>query len=143
MIFHNTLAASDYGFLAREVFDPRPNYFAVLLWNRLMGTTCYDTKEQIREGAHVYAHSRKDGKEGVVYLVINNSLTETTTVELPKEAERYTLAGQEGNVRATVMTLNDRPLVLGENNEVPELIPLAQAAGKVELAPATCTFFVL
>ena len=79
----------------------------------------------------------------MVYLVINNSLTETTTVELPKEAERYTLAGQEGNVRATVMTLNDRPLVLGENNEVPELIPLAQAAGKVELAPATCTFFVL
>ncbi|MCD7820584.1 MAG: beta-glucuronidase, partial [Clostridiales bacterium] len=39
VIFHNTLASSDYGFLARQVFDPRPNYFAVLLWNRLMGTT--------------------------------------------------------------------------------------------------------
>ena len=106
VIFHNTLASSDYGFLAREVFDPRPNYFAVLLWNRLMGTTVYDTAEPIREGAHVFAHSRKDGKEGVVYLVINNSLTETTTVELPKSAERYTLAGEGGNVRAAVMTLN-------------------------------------
>lgn len=51
VIFHNTLASSDYGFLAREVFDPRPNYFAVLLWNRLMGTTVYDTAEPIREGA--------------------------------------------------------------------------------------------
>ena len=68
VIFHNTLASSDYGFLAREVFDPRPNYFAVLLWNRLMGTTVFDTKEEIREGAHVFAHSRKDGKDGVCLL---------------------------------------------------------------------------
>ena len=143
VIFHNTLAASDYGFLAREVFDPRPNYFAVLLWNRLMGTTCYDTKEPVREGAHVYAHSRKDGKPGFVYLVINNSLTETTEVELPKEAERYTLAGQDGNMRATIMTLNDKPLVLGEDNALPDLSPVVQPAGQVELAPGTCTFFVL
>lgn len=143
VIFHNTLASSDYGFLARQVFDPRPNYFAVLLWNRLMGTTVYDTAEPIREGAHVFAHSRKDGKEGVVYLVINNSLTETTTVELPKDAERYTLAGEKGNVRATVMTLNDKPLVLGENNSLPELAPVTQKLGTVELAPATCTFFVI
>ena len=143
VIFHNTLASSDYGFLARQVFDPRPNYFAVLLWNRLMGTTVYDTAEPIREGAHVFAHSRKDGKDGVVYLVINNSLTETTTVELPKDAERYTLAGENGNVRATVMTLNDKPLVLGENYSLPELAPVSQKAGTVELAPATCTFFVM
>ena len=143
VIFHNTLASSDYGFLARQVFDPRPNYFAVLLWNRLMGTTVYDTAEPIREGAHVFAHSRKDGKEGVVYLVINNSLTETTTVELPKDAERYTLAGEKGNVRATVMTLNDKLLVLGENNSLPELAPVTQKSGTVELAPATCTFFVI
>ena len=143
VIFHNTLASSDYGFLAREVFDPRPNYFAVLLWNRLMGTTVYDTAEPIREGAHVFAHSRKDGKEGVVYLVINNSLTEATTVELPKSAERYTLAGEGGNVRAAVMTLNGKPLVLGAGNSLPELTPAAQEAGTVTLAPATCTFFVL
>ena len=127
VIFHNTLASSDYGFLAREVFDPRPNYFAVLLWNRLMGTTVFDTKEEIREGAHVFAHSRKDGKDGVVYLVINNSFTESTTVELPKDAVRYTLAGENGNMRATVMTLNDRPLVLGEGNTLPSLEGEAQA----------------
>lgn len=143
VIFHNTLAASDYAFLEREVFNPRPNYFAVLLWNRLMGSTVYDTKEPVRMGAHVYAHSRKDGKDGVVYLVINNSLTDTTTVELPKDAERYTLAGENGNMRATVMTLNGNPLVLGDNYALPEMKPVAQAAGTVELAPGTCTFFVM
>ena len=31
VIFHNTLASSDYGFLEHGSFTPRPNYFAVLL----------------------------------------------------------------------------------------------------------------
>ncbi|MCD8146132.1 MAG: beta-glucuronidase, partial [Clostridiales bacterium] len=143
VIFHNTLASSDYGFLARQVFDPRPNYFAVLLWNRLMGTTVYDTGEAVREGAHVYAHSRKDGKPGVVYLVINTSTTEATTAELPKDAQRYTLEGLDGKLRATVMTLNGQPLVLGEGNSLPAMEPVAQSAGPITFAPATCTFLVL
>lgn len=143
VIFHNTLAASDYAYLDRVTHDPRPNYFAVLLWTRLMGTKVYDTGEPARMGAHVYAHSRKDGQDGVVYLVINNSETDATTVELPKEATRYTLAGKDGNKRATVMTLNGHDLKLGAGDALPDLSGAPQAAGKVELAPMTCTFFVL
>ena len=143
VIFHNTLAASDYAYLDRDTHDPRPNYFAVLLWNRLMGTTVYDSGDPIREGAHVFAHSRKDGKTGVVYLIINNSETESTVVELPGEAQRYTLAGQGGNKHAAIMTLNGKDLVLGEGDALPALEPVIQHAGKVELDPMTCTFFVL
>ncbi|MGS0740135.1 hypothetical protein ACVBEG_27325, partial [Pseudomonas sp. GG8] len=46
--------------------------------------------EEIREGAHVYAQSRKDGKDGICYIVINNSKTEDTLVEAPA-CRRYTL----------------------------------------------------
>ena len=120
-----------------------PNYFAVLLWNQLMGTTVYDSAEPVREGAHVYVHSRKDGKDGKVYLIINNSLTETTTVDLPVDAVRYTLAGKDGVLRATTMTLNGRDLVLGEGDVLPDMSGEAQPAGKIELAPATCTFLVV
>ncbi len=141
--FHNTLAASDYGFLQHGTFNPRPSYFAALLWNQLMGTTVYDSGEVIREGAHVYAHSRKDGEAGVVYLIINNSVTESTTVELPKDANRYTLAGKDGNIRASVMTLNGRDLVLGEGDVLPSLEGELQQAGTIELAPTTCTFLVM
>ena len=141
IIFHNTLASSDYGYLKHGTFEPRPNYFAVLLWSRLMGQTVYATGEEIREGAHVYAHSRKDGKEGVVYLIINNS-QETTTVELPKDAVRYTLSGN-GKLRSRTMLLNGKELVLGENDELPALDGVAQPAGTVDLAPCTCTFLVL
>ena len=141
VIFHNTLASSDYGFLKHGTFEPRPNYFAVLLWNRLMGKTCYATGEEIREGAHVYCHSRKDGKEGCVYLVINNSWTETTTVELPGKAEIYALTGTTG-MRSRTMSLNGKELVLGEHDELPELSGV-KVSGKVEVAPGGCTFIVI
>lgn len=142
IIFHNTLASSDYGYLKHGSFDPRPNYFAVLLWNRLMGQTVYATGEEIREGAHVFCHSRKDDKEGFVYLIINNSLTETTTVELPSEAQMYCLSG-DGKVRSRLMQLNGKALALGEKDQIPEMEPVSVAAGQIELAPATCTFFVI
>jgi len=142
VIFHNTLASSDYGYLKHGTFDPRPSYFAVLLWNKLMGNTVYDSGEEIREGAHVYAHSRKDGKDGIVYLVINNSKAETTTVELQKEAEVYRLDGN-GTMRSPVMYLNGKPLMLGENDELPAMEGEEIPAGKVEVAPGSCVFFIM
>lgn len=106
-----------------------------------MGTIVYDSGEELREGVHVYCHSRRDGKDGRVYLVIDNSLTEVTTVELPREAVRYTLAGRDG-ICSTVMTLNGRDLVLGEHNELPDL-PGEAVGAKLELAPGTCTFIIM
>lgn len=141
VIFHNTLASSDYGFLEHGTFEPRPNYFAVLLWKLLMGTTVYDCGNPDVEGAHIYAHSRKDGKEGAAYLIINNSLTDVTNVEITKEAERYTLSSE--TIRSAVMQLNGRDLNITGIAELPSLSPVIQKKGIVELAPGTCTFLVL
>ena len=141
VIFHNTLASSDYGFLQHGSFDPRPNYFAVLLWTKLMGDTVYACENPAKEGVHVYCHSRKDGKDGYAYLIINNSLTDTTTVELAGDATLYTLCGN-GDLRSKVMYLNGKALVLGENDTVPALDG-APVSGRIELAPGTCSFVVV
>ncbi len=77
----------------------------------------------------------------MVYLVINNSLTESTKVELPQKAERYTLSAD--TMRSTVMRLNRRPLVLSDSGELPDLSPETAEAGSVTLEPGTCTFFVI
>ena len=142
VIFHNTLASSDYGWLKHGSFDPRPSYFAVLLWKKLMGDTVYDAGEARREGAHVYAHSRADGREGMCYLVINSSWTETTTVELPRAAEVYALTGN-GKMRSRTMLLNGQELVLGEQDALPEMVGVSVPAGTLKVAPGSCTFIVL
>ena len=137
IIFHNTLASSDYGFLQHGTFEPRPNYWAVLLWNTLMGTGVYDA---CAEG-HVYCHSRKDGKPGYAYLMVNNDLENAMTVELPGEATLYALAGRDG-MRSSVMTLNGRELIAGEKGELPDLSGEA-VSGTVEIAPGSCAFIVI
>ena len=140
-IFHNTLTSSDYGYLDRETHEPRPNYFAVLLWNRLMGTEVFDSGEEVREGAHVYVHSRRDGKPGYAAVIINNSTTDVTTVTLPKDAEVYTLSAN--TLRDRTMLLNGRPLELQDGDGLPDLSGRQVAAGELELAPATVTYVVL
>lgn len=142
IIFHNTLASSDYGFLKHGTFEPRPNYFAVFLWNKLMGTTVYDCRNMCGENLHMYCHSRKDGKDGYVYLIINNSLNEKICVELPANAEIYTLSGNENN-RNTIMYLNDEPLMLGKNGEIPKLCGKQVSEGNIELSPCTCNFIIV
>ena len=142
VIFHNTLASSDYGWLKHGTFVPRPSYFSVLLWKKLMGNTVYDAAEPIRPGAHVYAHSRADGKEGKAYLVINTSWDEPTTVELPCDAEVYALTGN-GSMRSRTMLLNGKELVLGENDELPEMNGITVPAGTLEVAPGSCVFIVM
>lgn len=141
IIFHNTLASSDYGFLEHGSFKPRPNYFAVLLWNRLMGTKVYDVNNPKREGVHIYCHSRKDRKPGVVYLIINNSLTDVVSVEITKEAERYTLSAE--TMRSSIMQLNGKNLSVTGICEITEIVPEKQEAGIAALAPGSCTFFVM
>lgn len=137
IIFHNTLASSDYGFLEHGTFNPRPNYWAVLLWNTLMGTTVYDAGAE----GHVYCHSRKDGKDGYAYLIVNNDLENTMTVELPGEAELYALAGRDG-MRSSGMTLNGRDLTAGVKGELPDLSGVT-VSGSVEIAPGRCAFIVV
>ena len=63
-------------------------------------------------------------------------------MELCKDAVRYTLDGGD-SMRSTVMYLNGKPLTLGENDELPELVGEPVSAGTVELAPGSCTFFVM
>ena len=106
-----------------------------------MGNTVYATGEALREGAHVFAHNRKDGKEGKAYLVINNSWTDTTTVELPGTAEVYALTGN-GKLRSRTMLLNGKELVLGEGNALPAMEPVV-ATGTIEVAPGGCTFILV
>lgn len=140
IIFHNTLASSAYGLLDAETHMPRPQYWGGLLYSRLAGTTVYDTKEEIREGAHVYAHSRKDGKPGVCYVLINNSREEETIVHVP-EGVRYTLSADA--LRSQEIKLNDQPIIAGENGEIPELNGEETKAGTIVLKPCTITYYVV
>ena len=140
-VMHNTLAQGDYSLIDPETMAPRPNYWAALLWRRLMGTTVLDADVPRLQGLHLYAQCTPGAPGAVTLLAINNSPGDTTFLVLPAAAQRYTLSADE--LESREVQLNGRLLKTGANAELPPLEAQAIPKGQVELAPLTITFLTI
>ena len=78
-----------------------------------MGSKVYDLGQEIREGFHCYVHSRKDGKKGYAYMIVNNSPSEAALLEVPWRGTVYTLSAEY--LRSPRILLNGKPLELTGN----------------------------
>ena len=141
VLFHNTLASSDYGFLDHSTHLPRPIYWVAYLWNHLMGTEVFDTEEEIREGVHLYAHSRKDGKKGYAYLYVNNAKEKMAQAELPANAEVYLLDAQ--TLRSRSLRINGKTVEGTKENLIPEIKPCRKETWVLEIPPASVAFILV
>ena len=139
MVAHNTLAACDYGLLDEKTLRPRPNYWAALLWRRLMGTIVLDAG--VQKGIHLYAHCRRGTRSAVALLAINTDRTAAVTLRLPAASERYTLSADD--LQSTEVKLNGTVLELGPNDELPRLAAATSPPDALEIAPATITFLTV
>lgn len=138
---HNTLNASDYGLLDETTYEPRPDYWAALVWHRLMGTTVLDPAGTAAQPAnlHVYAHCLRGRPGGVAVLAINADLGATQQIDVPRGGRRYTLTA--ASLTDSQVMLNGTVLELGKDDALPAIEGAAASSGSVELAPASITFF--
>ncbi len=141
VVMHNTLAASDYGLLDERTHLPRSNYWAALLWRRLMGTTVLDARIPEQSGFHVYSHCARDMRGGIALLVINNDRRMRRKLKLSIASQRYTLAN--ATLTGGTVQLNGRPLALEASDRIPALTGDTTAAGTIAFAPATITFLTV
>ena len=137
MIAHNTLAASDYGLLDETTFTPRPNYWAAILWRRLMGPVVLSPGPAPDSDLYIYAHCMRDRPGGVTVLAINAAST-SQDVEAPLPGERYTLTAKE--LESAAVELNGRELRAASDGALPPLEGVSVRAGRLRLAPASITF---
>jgi heparanase 1 len=140
VVFHNTLASSEYGLLDQDTFAPRPNYWAALLWHRLMGTTVLDAGLS-RPGFHVYAHCTAGQRGSVTLLAINTSRTTAGSVDVSTPADRYTLSAR--TLESGEVQLNGRELELAAGDSLPNLSPVREPAGRVAIAPSSITYLIV
>src|ERR1700730_2877418 len=141
VIMHNTLASSDYGLLDENTFAPRPNYWAALLWRRLMGVTVLDPQISPTPNLYVYAHCLRNHPGGVALLVINADGQQVHEFTLVPEAERYTLTAKQLQDRA--VRLNGKTLELNSDSDVPEFDGQRTRTGRISFAPASITFLAI
>lgn len=139
VVIHNTLASSDYALLDDDTFDPRPNYWAALLWRRFMGTTVLDAGVA-QPPVYLYAHCLRN-HPGVALLAINADRNAPHEISLPTASERYVLASD--NLTSTQISLNGVDLMLDNHGNLPTLTGTPTPAGPITLAPATIAFFAI
>ena len=125
VIMHNTLASSDYGLLDENTFAPRPNYWAALLWRRLMGATVLDPHTSPIPNVYVYAHCLQNHPGGVALLVINADRQQVHEITLPSAADRYTLTAKQ--LQDTSLQLNGRTLQLNRDGDMPQFLVQSNA----------------
>lgn len=138
VIMHNTLASSDYGLLDQNTFEPRPNYWASVLWHRLMGTTVLDPQVSVAPNTYVYAQCLEGRRGGVALLVINTDRQRSFDLNLPTASERYTLTAKQ--LESSTVELNGKTLRLTSSGNLPQLEGEPVSAGRVSFAPTSITY---
>jgi hypothetical protein len=138
VIMHNTLAASDYGLLDQNTFEPRPNYWATLLWHKLMGTTVLDPQASGQPNSYVYAHCLEGRRGGVTLLIINADRRRSFDLNVPKASERYTITARQ--LEDAKVELNGKSLGLTSSGDIPEFRGEPVNAGRLRFAPASITY---
>ena len=140
-VMHNTLASSDYGLLNEDTLEPRPNYWAALLWKRMMGAVVLDPGVPKDQSLRFYAQCMIGRKGGVALLVMNIDPKQEHTLMIRLPADRYTLTAPD--LTSTSVLLNGVALQAGADGTVPEIKGQRAEAGVLQFAPASITFLTI
>lgn len=141
LVFHNTLAASDYALIDEDGLVPRPNYWAAVLWQRLMGQKVLEVGPigDVADLA-VYAQCTPGEEAGVTYAVVNSSATEQRTVATATGSSDVYLLTSDA-LDSSSIELNGSMLEAAEDGTLPELAPTS-GDGAIAVPPASVAFVV-
>ena len=124
-----TLIGGNYGLLNTTTYEPNPDYYALLLWQRLMGSNVFNVQvhsDQEQGGLlRAYAHCSNSAKDpGLTILLINLSnetefLVNVTEYWYRKRTE-YVMTST--SLHSQTVFLNGAALKTSANGDIPELI---------------------
>ncbi len=141
VVMHNTLAGSDYGLIDDRTLAPRPNYWAAVLWRRLMGETVLQASGPQTPNLYLYAHCLRDRPGGVAVLAINADRAAAQALRMPVKSSRYTLTARD--LLGVDVRLNGRDLKVDALGDLPVIAGAPTPAGNLTLAPASITFLAM
>jgi heparanase 1 len=139
-----TLSGSNYGLIDDVTLEPRPDYWASVLWRRLMGQRVLDVRRTaVDDLIRVYAHCSYQRPGAVTVLAIN--LDEENSVRI--EVESLSNAGKEVYV-LTSDALDSSDVMLNgtllrdEDGALPPLEPERVGTRPADLPPRSMAFIV-
>ena len=141
VVMHNTLAASDYGLLDENTLEPRPDYWAAVLWKRTMGSRVLNPRAESDPALRVYAQCMRGTPGGVTLLVLNTDSKEKHALRMDTPGEQYTLTS--GDLTSTEASLNGRALHAAADGSLPAMESKHVTGGTLQVEPLSVTFVTI
>lgn len=144
VLVRQTLSGSDYGLIDDATLQPNPDYWAALLWHRLMGTSILAPRlTGAAPRLRVYGACTRAGR-GTTLLALNLDVRHPLTLRLPAGTApaRVYLVTAPGLLSRGVR-LGGRPLSTSSAGAVPGLVPATNATRSLTLPAAAYAFVVV
>jgi len=138
-IFTHAILSGSNGVIDEKTFNPNADYWAALLWRKLVGTQVLDAGP-IAPGLHVYAHCLRGTPGGVTVIAVN---LEPSNAEIAPSvrAQVYSLTSPE--LMSKTVLLNGKPLKLRADDTLPAITPVRTSGGNIVLAGHSVNFIAL
>jgi hypothetical protein len=145
VVVRQSLVGANYGLLAADTLEPRPDYWNSVLWRRLMDHRVLDASAHLAPAdppLRTYAHCTP-ARPGAVTLVALNLAKTARSIDVPQ----FTGAREIYRLDATslvdpVLRLNGAALHAGADGAPPEMTPVVQDGGTIDIAPLSYLFIV-
>lgn len=141
VVMHNTLSASDYGLVDESTLEPRPDYWAGVLWKRMMGTTVLNPESQAGDSVRVYAQCMKGVPGGVAIVAMNTDAKAKHSIGIATPAEKYVLTSD--SLTSNDVSLNGTVLHANADGSLPAFNNQHVNAGTIELDPVSIVFLAV
>ena len=139
-----TLSGSNYGMIDDVTLDPRPDYWASVLWRRLMGQRVLDVgRTAVDDQVRVYAHCSRERVGAVTVLAINLDSENNVRIDIDgisnAEKELYLLTSN--GLDSADLRLNGT-LLRDDNGVLPPLDPSQIGRRPADIPPHAMAFIV-
>ena len=136
VVMHNTLAASDYALIDRDTLEPRPNYWAAVLWRRVMGSTVLAAPAAPAPGVRLFAQCLRGTPGGVALLALNTTAA-PARLPLARPGRAWVMTADQLDGR--IVRINGSVPTVDSRGTIGRLTP-APATGALALAPHSISF---
>jgi len=145
-VVRQTLSGSHYGLIDDSTLQPRPDYFASLLWRQLMGTRVLAATVADDDLVRVYAHcARSAGPGAVAVVIINLDGERGVQIDIDgisgRSSSVYEVSAKQ--LSAAEVALNGVPLRVADDGTPPVLQGRPRAGRSVVVGPHRYAFAVV
>lgn len=137
-----TLSGSTYGLIAEPSLEPQPDYWAALLWRRLMGPRALALPAPPAHPVRVFAHCTRDAGPGAATVLVLNAGERPYTVRVRSRRRLAAYVVTSGDAEGRAVRVNGRLAAAAPDGTPPAFAPRARR-GSMRVPPRAYAFVVV